>query len=194
VAIVHLLSKGAALYARIVSIPPGKHQLGPGNARLSVLTHRAGAAAKAGHDLVLRVTAWEATIVTGDEPTDTTMELGADATSLRVVEGSGGFQALQEEDVSSIHQTIEEEVLVRESIHFHSTRVHIEGRRVLVEGDLRLVGSSRPVTVDLHIGEDGELSARAVVTQSLWGMKPYSALFGALKVKDEVVVVLEGQF
>ncbi len=36
------------------------------------------------------------------------------------------------------------------------------------------------------------LSGTAVVTQSDWGMKPYSALFGALKVKDEVEVVLEG--
>ena len=31
-----------------------------------------------------------------------------------------------------------------------------------------------------------------MVTQSVWGMKPYSALFGALKVADEVEVVLEG--
>jgi len=31
-----------------------------------------------------------------------------------------------------------------------------------------------------------------VVTQSTWGIKPYSALFGALKVKDEVEVGLEG--
>ena len=35
---------------------------------------------------------------------------------------------------------------------------------------------------------DGDLSAVAVVKQTDWGMKPYSALFGALKVADEVVV------
>ena len=35
-------------------------------------------------------------------------------------------------------------------------------------------------------------SATAVVKQSAWGMKPYSALFGALKVADDVEVVLEG--
>ena len=43
------------------------------------------------------------------------------------------------------------------------------------------------------IDDAGALSATAVVTQTHWGMKPYSALFGALKVKDEVEVVLEGR-
>ena len=32
-----------------------------------------------------------------------------------------------------------------------------------------------------------------MVKQSEWGMKPYSALFGALKVADEVEVTLEGR-
>jgi hypothetical protein len=31
------------------------------------------------------------------------------------------------------------------------------------------------------------------VTQTRWGMKPYSALFGALKVLDDVEVVLDGR-
>ena len=55
-----------------------------------------------------------------------------------------------------------------------------------------LAGTTQPVAVTLAIDDAGALSATAVVTQSAWGMKPYSALFGALKVKDEVVLVLEG--
>ena len=38
---------------------------------------------------------------------------------------------------------------------------------------------------------DDALSATAVVTQSNWGMKPYSTLFGALKVVDEVEVAID---
>ena len=41
-------------------IQAGRYRLGRDNATLSVLTERAGAAAKAGHDLVIRVTSWEA--------------------------------------------------------------------------------------------------------------------------------------
>ena len=35
------------------------------------------------------------------------------------------------------------------------------------------------------------LTGTAVVTQSDWGMKPYSALFGTLKVADEVEVAVD---
>jgi len=175
-----------------VSIQSGTHRLGPDNATLSVLTRRAGAAAKAGHDLVLRVTSWEGALVVGD---NASMELAADATSLRVVEGTGGMQALGADDMANIHQTIDDEVLGGQDISFRSTRLEPEsgGSRIRAEGDLTLAGETHPVAVNLAVGDAGRLSASAVVTQSAWGMKPYSALFGALKVKDEVVVVLEGQ-
>ena len=175
-------------------IQSGTHRIGPDNATLSVLTGRAGAAAKAGHDLVIRVTSWEAALVVGEDPAETSMELTADATSLRVVEGTGGMQALGDDDVANIQQTIDDEVLRRQDITFRSTRVQTEpgSSTIHVEGDLTLLGKTRPIAVDLAIGDAGELSATAVVTQSAWGMKPYSALFGALKVEDDVRVVLEG--
>ena len=61
-----------------------------------------------------------------------------------------------------------------------------------MEGDLTLAGETAADRFDLAISDDGTLSGDAVVKQSDWGMKPYSALFGALKVKDEVQVELEG--
>jgi polyisoprenoid-binding protein YceI len=183
-----------ALYARRVSIQSGRHRLGPDNATLSVRTERGGAAAKAGHDLVIHVTSWEAELVVGEDPADTSIELTADPTSLRVVEGTGGMQALGDDDVANIHQTIDDEVLRRRDIRFRSTRVQTEpdGSRIRAEGDLTLAGNTQPIAFDLAIGDAGELTATAVVTQTAWGMKPYSALFGALKVKDDVEVVLEG--
>lgn len=177
-----------------MSIEAGTHRLGPDNATLSVLTGRAGAAAKAGHDLVLRVTSWKAALVVGADAAETSMELTADATSLRVVEGTGGMQALGDDDVANIQQTIDDEVLRRRDIRFRSTRVQsaADGSTIRAEGELTLAGATEPLGVDLAIGDAGELSASAVVTQSAWGMEPYSALFGALKVKDDVVVMLEG--
>ena len=157
-------------------------------------TRRGGAAAKAGHDLDIVVTAWEATLEIGEAPSAARAELTADATSLRVRTGTGGMQALGDDDKDSIHQTIDDEVLKRRDISFRSTRVEAEheGGRLHAEGDLTLAGETRPIAFDLAIGGGGELTAAALVTQSAWGMKPYSALFGALKVKDEVLVVLEG--
>ena len=41
---------------------------------------------------------------------------------------------------------------------------------------------------ELSLAPDGGIAAATVVKQSDWGIKPYSALFGALKVKDEVEI------
>jgi polyisoprenoid-binding protein YceI len=60
-----------------------------------------------------------------------------------------------------------------------------------VDGELTLAGTTRPLAFDLDVGDDGRLRAVAVVKQSEWGMKPYSALFGALKVADDVRVELD---
>jgi polyisoprenoid-binding protein YceI len=66
-----------------------------------------------------------------------------------------------------------------------------DGAHFSVQGELTLVGKTHPIGFDLAIGGDGKLSATAVVKQTEWGMTPYTALFGALKVADEVVVELK---
>ena len=113
----------------VVLLPPGTHRLGPGNATLAVRTKRGGAAAKAGHDLDMLVTAWEGTLEVGEDGDATSAELKADATSLRVQKGTGGMQALGDEDKDNIHQTIDDEVLKREDIVFRSTRGGERGER-----------------------------------------------------------------
>jgi len=60
-------------------------------------------------------------------------------------------------------------------------------------GDRAVVGDrTRPLSIALTVADDGTVSATATVKQSEWGMKPYSALFGTLKVLDEVEIALEG--
>src|SRR3954453_14263706 len=98
-----------------MAIQVGTHKLGPQDGTLSVRTGRTGAAAKAGHDLLIHVTAWEATIEVGDSG-PTSMGLGADATSLRVREGTGGMQSLGDDDKANIQKTIDDDVLKRRSI------------------------------------------------------------------------------
>ena len=157
---------------------------GPENATLTVMTKRTGAASKAGHDLLLEVTSWSATL---DQDADPALRLTADSGSLRVLEGSGGIQALGDDDKAGIEQTIEEEVLMGTPIEFRSTAV--EGRGL--EGELELAGQRHPISFELAGDEDGRLTGTATVKQSDWGMKPYSALFGTLKVADEVEVAFE---
>jgi superoxide dismutase, Fe-Mn family len=157
-----------------------------------VRTGRTGAAAKAGHDLLIHVIGWEATLEVGDGDGQASIVLDVDATSLRVREGTGGMQPLGYEDKANIEQTINDEVLKRMGILFRSTSAHTaaDGRRISVEGELTLMGETRPIAFDLAV-RDGKLSGRVVVTQTNWGMTPYTGLFGALKVSDDVEVAID---
>jgi hypothetical protein len=159
-------------------------QLGPDNAALTVRTGKGGAAAKAGHNLVIEVTRWSATLA------DDAAELTADARSLRVRSGSGGISPLGDEEKAGIAQTIDEEVLKGSAITFRSDSVTRNGDSVEIAGELELARQRRPLTFTLH-KRDGGVAGSARIKQTDWGMKPYSALFGTLKVADEVEVVIE---
>ena len=171
-------------------IPAGTYRLGPDNATLALRTQRTGAAAKAGHDLLIHVTSWEATLEVGDDPAATSIALEADGASLRVREGTGGMQALGDDDKANIEKTIDDEILKRGTVAFRSTGAAAGPAGLVVRGDLTLRGASQPIAVDLAMA-DGAVVATTVVTQSGWGMTPYSILFGALKVVDEVAVRLD---
>lgn len=178
-----------------MSIPPGTHELGPQNARLIVNTRRSGAAAKAGHDLTIEVTVWNATVELGESANDTSVALHADGSSLRVLEGKGGMQSLEDDDKQNIQQTIDSEVLKSTAIDFRSSAVDVDpdGSRLHVRGDLEFAGRTNPVEFELTQADDGHITGRATIKQSDWGIKPYSALFGALKVADEVDVTVDGK-
>jgi polyisoprenoid-binding protein YceI len=158
--------------------------LGPGDGTLTVRTGRAGAAAKAGHDLVLEVTSWEATF---DEAA---IVLTADSHSLEVREGTGGIKALDDDDKANIEQTMDDEVLKGGPIEFRSTGVARDGERLSVHGELTIGRRSNPIAFDL-LHTDGRLAGSATLKQTDYGIKPYSALFGTLKVADEVTVSID---
>ena len=169
-----------------MSLKPGRYDFGPDNAELLVHTKRSGAAAKAGHDLEIEVTSWRATLDVGER---TTVALSADGGSLRVREGRGGIQSLGEDDKANIRQSIDDEVLGRTAIEFHSSEVRTDGDQLHVRGTLDARGRSVPTEFDLAV-DGGKLTGEAVVKQTDLGLKPYSILFGTLKVVDEVRVTI----
>src|SRR3954470_5949197 len=166
-------------------LPAATQTLGPGDGTLTVRTGKGGAAAKAGHNLVLEVTRWQATLA------PEALSLTADSRSLRVREGSGGISPLGPDEKTGIAQTIDDEVLKGGPIEFRSTRVDADGDRIAVEGELDLLGVSRPLSFDLALGPDGRLTGSARLKQTDWKMKPFSALFGTLKVADQVEVAVD---
>jgi polyisoprenoid-binding protein YceI len=174
-------------------IMPGRHELGPQNASLRIETKRRGAAAKAGHDLLIEVGSWQGKLEIGDDPGQNSLVLSADSGSMEVIEGTGGIKALTDEDKVEIKKTLEAEVLQPGQVEFKSTAVTPinDGERLKVSGELSMNGNVHPLDFELELRPDGAVSARATVKQSDWGIEPYSGLFGTLKVRDEVEVVGE---
>ena len=163
---------------------------GPDNARLTIRTARTGAASKAGHDLLIEVGSWQATLDPDAQPA---LTLTADSRSCRVLEGTGGVKALDNDDKANIVKTIDKEVLKGCSIEYRSRQIDRRSDGGLtVQGELELGGRRGPVAFELAVN-DGQLTGQATVKQTAFGIKPYSALFGTLKVADEVRIGIQAK-
>ena len=162
------------------------HRLGPANDTLLVRTRREGVAARVGHDLVLEVTRWEATV----EPDR--IELTADTSSLAVREATGGVKPLSERDEGEIARNIAK-VLRGAPVRFVSTSVsRVEGR-LDVEGELTIGDATRPLAARLDLDGDS-VKGTVVVTQSAFGITPYRGMLGALRLRDDVEVVVDARW
>ena len=174
---------------------PGTYTLNSDHGTLTVRTKRGGAAAKAGHDLLIEVGSWEGTLQLAEDPAASSIALTADAGSMRVLEGTGGMTKLGDDDKGGIKRTIDEDILKGCTVTFQSSVVTpgAGGAGFDVDGEVELLGRRAPVSFTLTIDDGGHLTGSARVKQTDWGIKPYSALFGTLKVADEVEVAVDAQ-
>jgi len=176
-------------------IPAGTHAFSPPNGQLMLKVFREGMAARMGHDLVFEVRRWSAKLVVDpEELSRSTLEATAEISSFDIVEATGGAKALGRGDKADIKKNIEEKILDTRrfpAISFNSTAVEmIDERQARIAGELTIAGTARPATMDLKLN-DGRARGTMTVIQSQWGIKPFSAMMGALKVRDAVEVILE---
>ncbi len=166
----------------------------PEHGTLTLHTGVAGAAARMGHNLVIVIDDWAMSVeLAGADPTALTLR--ADLTSLRVASGSGGVKPLSDGDRGAIRDN------ALQSLHgdqhpevtFVAEGLTREGSDLHASGTLSINGTSRPLTATAAIEESaGQVTARCTVPvrQSDFGVHPYSAMMGQLKVADEVRVAL----
>jgi hypothetical protein len=180
----------------------GTYELGPASGRVLVKTGRAGLAARAGHDLTLEITDWQARVTTPGEDgggvADATVTADLGLGSLTVREGTGGAKPLTDRDRRDIQSQIRK-------IVGDAARAGFESRRVIasstsssgapsagaIEGTLTLHGVSRGIRLQVSSPEPGRYRGSATIRQSDFGITPYSGFFGALKLLDEVTVEFE---
>lgn len=169
----------------------GSYRLGPRAGTLLLRTGRTGLGRRAGHDLTIEATRWEAdAVVNAEDPSQSSVMLTIEVDSLEVREGTGGLKPLTDSDRADIKATIGEKILRiadHPAITFSSSQVTGTGDAFQISGHLTIMGQARPVTVFGGI-DAGRIRGHATITQSQWGIKPYSAFAGALRLADNVTV------
>ena len=175
----------------LMALGAGLHTLGPDNGTLQVRTYREGIGQAVGHDLVIDVGQWQATVQVSEDGTISSVELEADSRSLQVREGLRGVKPLTDKDRGEIRKNIDEKILRGQPITFRSAAVESSPGKLIVRGELTLAGASRPASFELKTTADDQVSGALSLTQTEWGIKPYRGFMGALKVRDTVEIVVD---
>ena len=174
-----------------MAIADGSYTLGPGSGQLLIKTSRTGLGARAGHDLTIEVTRWQGEVtVDSADVARSSVSVEVDVGSFEVRTGTGGVKPLTDADRAEIKKTIGEKILhtgQHPAITFRSTRVAGTPGSFSIDGDLTITGRTQPVTVHGRLADD-RVQGSAAVVQSQWGIRPYTAFFGALKLSDEVTI------
>lgn len=161
--------------------------LGPDSAQVRVYTYKEGLLSGVAHDLQIRVGTFEIR-VDGDK-----IRADFDAGSLEVVaamkKGSLDAGALKPSDKQEIARNIRDDVLhvaKFPSVRFESTRMD----DTTLSGALTLHGTTREVKLALR-DAPGRRIAEIRLDQRDYGIKPYTALLGALKLQPVLKVEVE---
>jgi polyisoprenoid-binding protein YceI len=173
----------------------GRHQIGPDSGRLTLRTYRSGLAAQAGHDLTIDVTRWSAQLdAPPSGPAPDGLNATIDLTSLAIREGRGGVKPLTDRDRRDIAGQARKQLdtgRFPEATYAATSFAPDDAGGGVIDGTLTLHGQSRPLQLQVSKTGDGRYRATATVIQTQFGIKPYSGMFGALKLRDDVDVEVE---
>ncbi len=172
----------------------GTHQLGPQHGRIQLRTTREGLAAKVGHDLLIELPSWSGTLTANPEDSAaSTLEVEIDLTSITIVSGTGGVTELSDKDKAEIAKNAGKalEVDRHPSATFTAKGIPPSTASGQIEGSLTLHGITKPFRLKFDESSGSTWQASAEVIQSDFGIKPYRAMLGALRLADPVTVNVE---
>lgn len=178
-------------------VATGRYRFGSDTGQLLLRTFRTGLGSRAGHDLVIEVTAWRGTAQVAEPTAAASAQLTVEVGSFEVREGRGGLKSLTDGDRADIQKTIREKILGTSShprIEFRSTEVRGSAADLSCDGDLTIRAVTHGVTIQGSVEESSagpRVRGHAQVKQTDWGIKPYSAFFGALRLRDEVDIDID---
>jgi hypothetical protein len=160
------------------------------SATCQIFTYKEGILSALAYDLRINVASF--IVELGDD--DTMIDAQFDATSLHVdcamVDGIERRDLLSESNKKDIDGNILKDVLDTETyrfITFSSASVKKEDSSYLIKGTLAIHGISRVMTFTAR-NEDNYYVAEAWLNLPEFNIKPFSAFFGAIKIKPDIFI------
>jgi len=170
-------------------------RIGPDDGTLRLHTGVEGKAARLGHDLVLALDDWSGEVVVADGvPASAVLRTRVE--SLRVESGSGGAKPLSDKDRRTIRANALGALRAERSpeiVFTASSATPVPGGFTL-HGELAVGGRSRRRDVEVRVAEDAggwSVAVRTEVVQTDHDVAPYSAMLGALRLRDQVDVLFD---
>ncbi|MGK0360264.1 MAG: hypothetical protein ACI9U2_002577 [Bradymonadia bacterium] len=151
--------------------------------RVHVFTYKEGLLSAVAHDL--RLTARGFTVTLDGDSVHAVFPIDQLRVDGAMRNGRLDDRALKPKHKREIRDTMAGRILKGRANPEIVLRARREGMRVV--GDLLMAG--RSASVDMTVTQaDGQFKGRLELTPTRWGILPYSAMFGALRLQDRVVV------
>lgn len=173
-----------------MTLHEGTYELGPQDGRLVLRTSRSGLGRRAGHDLTIEATRWTAAVTVGEPLGGSSGRIVVEVDGLEVREGTGGVKPLSDRDRRDIGDNLRKVLEARRNPEITFAATAVDAAAGEIEGDLTIAGRTKPVRVRAEVDGD-RVRGGVTVQQTRWGIKPYTAFFGALRLADEVEIEFE---
>jgi len=176
-----------------MSLKAGAYSLGRGSGKMSVYTFKEGLLSKLAHDLLIDVTDFKVNVDVPESGfTSGSLELEIQANSLKVdcamKDGKQQPDTLKEKDIADIEADMAKKVLHPDkypTVNFTSKAIQVKDGGYHINGELSLHGVKKSIDFDVDTSGGG-LKGRFTIIQTDYGIKPFKAMMGTLKIKDKV--------
>lgn len=175
-----------------MSLKAGSYCLDTNSGNLYVYTFKEGLLSKLAHDLLIDVTDFKVNLEVPDAGfASGSLELEAQANSLKVIcalKDGERTDVLKEKDIADIERDMGAKVLHPDkypTVNFVSNTIQNKEGGFHVSGGLSLHGTIK--SIDFDIDTDGNnLKGMITLLQKDYGIKPFKAMMGTLKIKNEI--------
>ncbi|MCF6150512.1 MAG: YceI family protein [Candidatus Kuenenia sp.] len=179
-----------------MSIKTGMYSFDENSGKIQVYTFKEGMLSAVAHDLLLDVTHFKVDLnIPSDDLASATINAEISSNSLKVVSAmKDGLQqndTLKEKDKSEIEEATNNDVLHSKkypTINFQSTSICKNNGSYHVAGKLTLHGVTTTIEFDCETAGENMLKGSVDLMQKDYGIKPYKALLGTLKVKNNITI------